>query len=101
MDDRLGMNEPISRRDFVNGVLLAGAGIVLSGHARATISPADDWNGYGGIGDYRMSNGNTFDVMNVAHAMRDGAFERSSVIDTGETYDLVAVGGGLSGLAAA
>lgn len=33
--------------------------------------------------------------------MRDGAFERSVAIDTGEMYDLVSVGGGLSGLAAA
>src|SRR5436853_7642788 len=35
--------------------------------------------------------------------MRDGAFERrlATAIDTGEIYDLVAVGGGISGLAAA
>ena len=41
--------------------------------------------------------------MTAAHAMRDGAFERriASAIDTGEMYDLVAVGGGISGLAAA
>lgn len=100
-EDRLGMSEPISRRDFVNGALLAGAGVLLSGHVPATISPADAFNGYGGIGDYRGSNGNTYDVMTAAHAMRDGAFERSAVIDTREMYDLVSVGGGLSGLAAA
>src|SRR6476469_5792177 len=41
--------------------------------------------------------------MTTAHAMRDGKFERSiaRAIDTGEMYDLVSVGGGLSGLAAA
>jgi len=105
-DDRLGMNEPISRRDFLNGTLVAGAGLLWRGQAPATIpmmSPADDWNGYGGIGDYRRSNGNTYEVMTTAHAMRDGAFERSvgSAVDTGQMYDLVAVGGGLSGLAAA
>jgi spermidine dehydrogenase len=102
-DDRLGMNEPISRRDFVNGAVLAGAGLLFRGHAPATISPADDWNGYGGVGDYRLSNGNTYDVIAAAHSMRDGAFERSigRAIDTGEMYDLVSVGGGLSGLAAA
>ena len=101
-DDRLGMNEPISRRDFVNGTLLAGAGMLLSGHApAASIAPADAWNGYGGVGDYRRSNGNTYDVMTTAHAMRDGAFDRRSAVDTGEMYDLVCVGGGLSGLAAA
>ena len=100
-DDRLGMSEPISRRDFVNGALLAGAGVLVNGQLPATISPADAWNGYSGIGDYRGSNGNTYDVMTAAHAIRDGAFERSVAIDTGEMYDLVAVGGGLSGLAAA
>ena len=101
-DDRLGMNEPISRRDFVNGALVAGAGMLLSGRASAMgTSPADAWNGYGGVGDYRASNGNTYDVMTAAHAMRDGAYEKAPATDTGETYDLVAVGGGLSGLAAA
>ncbi len=101
-DDRLGMNESISRRDFVNGALVAGAGMLLNGRASAMgTSPADAWNGYGGVGDYRASNGNTYEVMTAAHAMRDGAFEKTAAADTGETYDLVSVGGGLSGLAAA
>ena len=101
-DHRLGMNEPISRRDFVTGTLVAAAGMLLNGRASAMgTSPADAWNGYGGVGDYRASNGNTYDVMTAAHAMRDGAFEKAAVTDTGETYDLVSVGGGLSGLAAA
>jgi spermidine dehydrogenase len=104
-DDRLGMNEPISRRDFVNGTLVAGAGLFLHGQLPNARPPGDAWNGYGGVGDYRGSNGNTWEVMSAAHAMRDGgaAFERSieNAIDTGETYDLVCVGGGLSGLAAA
>jgi len=101
--NRLGMNEPISRRDFVNGVVVAGAGLFLHGEVPATISPADAFNGYGGIGDYRCSNGNTWEVMTTAHAMRDGNFEHSiaRAVDTGEMYDLVAVGGGISGLAAA
>ncbi|HEY7566807.1 MAG TPA: FAD/NAD(P)-binding protein [Gemmatimonadaceae bacterium] len=100
-DDRLGMNAPISRRDFVNGAILASAGVLLNGQIPAAPSQADAWNGYSGIGDYRGANGNTYDVMTTAHAMRDGAFERSVAIDTGEMYDLVCVGGGISGLAAA
>ena len=100
-DDRLGMNEPISRRDFVNGAVVAGASLFFRGQTSASVSPGDAFNGYGGIGDYRGSNGNTYDVMTAAHALRDGAFERSTPTDTGEMYDLVAVGGGLSGLAAA
>jgi spermidine dehydrogenase len=96
------MTEPISRRDFLNGAFLAGAGLLLHGKA-PTISPADAFNGYGGIGDYAHSNGNTWEVLSAGHAMRDGTFEKriANATDTGEIYDLVAVGGGISGLAAA
>src|SRR3954469_23425720 len=101
-DKRLGLNDPITRRDFVNGAMVAGAALLMN-RPLSGVEIADDWTGYGGVGDYRHANGNTLGVMNVAHAMRDGGFERrmGSVVDTGETYDLVAVGGGLSGLAAA
>ncbi|MFL5479166.1 MAG: NAD(P)-binding protein, partial [Gemmatimonadaceae bacterium] len=102
--DRLGMNEPISRRDFVNGTLLAGAGLLLGNRLPAdAISDAGAFNGYGGVGDYRASNGNTWDVLSAGHAMRDGLFEKrvASAADTGEIFDMVAVGGGISGLAAA
>ena len=51
-----GLREPISRRDFLDGILLTGAGLLLPGKA-ATTSPADAFNGYGGVGDYRHSNG--------------------------------------------
>ena len=102
-DDRLGMNEAISRRDFVNGTLIAGAGLALHGRLPNDVQPFDGWTGYGGVGDYRHSNGNTRAVMDAAHAMRDGQFERSiaRAADAGEVYDLVCVGGGISGLAAA
>src|SRR6059058_5078527 len=80
--------------DFLNGALLASAGLLLHGNA-PPISPADAFDGYGGIGDYRHSNGNIWDVLRAGHAIRDGAFERrlATAIDTGEIYDLVAVGG--------
>jgi spermidine dehydrogenase len=97
-----GLREPISRRDFLDGILLTGAGLLVPGRA-ATTAPADAFNGYGGVGDYRHSNGNTWDVLSAGHALRDGSFEQrvAGAIDTGEMYDLVAVGGGISGLAAA
>jgi spermidine dehydrogenase len=99
---RIGLDAPISRRDFLNGVLLTGAGLLLHNKA-PVISPADAFNGYGGIGDYAHSNGNTWEVLSAGHAMRDGAFETriANATDTGEIYDLVAVGGGISGLATA
>jgi len=103
--DSLGMDAPISRRDFLNGTLIASAGMVLGPHVPMplTVSPADAWDGFGGIGDYARAHGNTYAMMTAGHRMRDGEFERAiaSATDTGEMYDLVAVGGGISGLAAA
>src|SRR5438046_10495165 len=102
-DHRRRLSEPTSRRDFLNGALRAGAGLLLHGKAPTiSPSPADGFNGYGGIGDYRHSNGNTWDVLSAGHGMRDGAFEQriANASDTGEMYDLVTVGGGSSGLAA-
>ena len=77
--ERLGMHEPISRRDFVNGTLAAGVGLWLGGRAPGlgATEANDAWTGYGGVGDYARSNGNTWDVMSTAHAMRDGKFERA------------------------
>jgi spermidine dehydrogenase len=84
--DRLGMNEQISRRDFINGTLAASAGLWLGGRAPSGfVTPwmADEWTGYGGVGEYARSNGNTYEVMSVAHMMRDGKFERSVARATG------------------
>src|SRR5205823_8923898 len=99
---RLGMDERVSRRDFLNGALLVGTGLLLDRQA-TTISPADAFNGYGGVGDYAHANGNTWEVLSAGHALRDGVFEQrvGNATYIGEIYDLVAVGGGISGLAAA
>ena len=79
--------------------LLAGAG-ELRGAPPA--NSAEEWNGYGGVGDYRFSNGNTWEVLTAGHKMRDGAFARAGEpIDTGETFDCIVIGGGISGIAAA
>jgi spermidine dehydrogenase len=116
-----GMNRDITRRDFLNGAL-AGSGAVLLTSApplqllarAAATNPSessstesssenDDWTGPGGVGDYANSNGNTAAVLEAGHQIRDGQFENlpASVIDTGEVYDCVIVGGGISGLAGA
>jgi hypothetical protein len=110
----LGMDRSITRRDFLNASLLASGGALLNHIAPADMLRAkaarkaenvadDDWTGYGGVGDYSRSNGNTYAILDAGHQIRDGAFETlpANVIDTGETYDCVIVGGGISGLAAA
>ena len=60
----------------------------------------DNWTGYGGIGDYAQSNGNTYEVMTSGHQIRDNVFANPppAAVDTGEVLDFVVVGGGLSGL---
>ncbi|HEX3848716.1 MAG TPA: NAD(P)-binding protein [Steroidobacteraceae bacterium] len=64
---------------------------------------ADTFTGYGGVGDYARSNGNTWPVVQAAHALRDGRYGAAALdgaADAGR-YDLVIVGGGIAGLAAA
>src|SRR5581483_12008208 len=107
----LGMEHDITRRDFLNSTLLASGGALLASisparllarNAQTNNSVSDDWTGYGGVGDYANSNGNTTAVFEAGHRIRDGEFETvpTNFVDTGETYDCVVVGGGISGLAA-
>jgi spermidine dehydrogenase len=100
-DAGLGMGQRICRRDFLNAAALATGGAFLS--PLELLAARDDWTGYGGVGDYRFSNGNTKDVMDAAHSIRDRRFQTlpRDAVDTGEVFDLVVVGGGLTGLAAA
>jgi spermidine dehydrogenase len=100
----LGLGTAMTRRDFV-GATLIGSGALLLGArppSRAQGLSAD-FNGYAGIGDYARSNGNIASVVNAAHGIRDGLYEAkidaAAAVD--ETYDLIVVGGGFSGIIAA
>jgi len=109
----LGMDAEITRRDFVNAVA-AGTGAGLLGaaapglrhalHAQARIQDGyHPWTGPGGVGDYARANGNTWEVVNAGHGIRDQLYgERiASAPATGEIYDCVIVGGGFTGTMAA
>src|SRR5262245_64561317 len=100
MSDRLGMHEPISRRDFLNGTLLAGAGLVLGPRLPGSlqISPADAWNGYGGVGDCARAPGHMCDDTVTPHRPPDDEFERALAgpTDPAEMYHRVAAGGALT-----
>jgi spermidine dehydrogenase len=105
-DEALGMNRRIDRRDFLNGVAVAiGAiGTGLAGRAAPAAGAIwpQDAPGYDPpiLTGLRGSHPGSFEN---AHRLRDGDFwsgERAPV-DTGEAYDLVIVGGGISGLSAA
>jgi spermidine dehydrogenase len=109
-DRALGMERSVTRRDFLNGALLGSGALLLNSASpvrllarTAAMRSEDDWTGYGGVGDYANSNGNTAAVLEAGHQIRDGLFENlpGDVIDTGESYDCVIVGGGISGLAGA
>ena len=103
-ENALGMNTEITRRDFLGSTLLASGAVLLNGLAPAELLASDDdWTGYGGVGEYSRSNGNTFEVLQAGHKMRDRAYNPlpADVVETGEIYDCVIVGGGISGLAAA
>ena len=96
------LDSQITRRDFI-GTTMIGAGAMLL----AQSCPADQrlgqgWTGYGGVGDYRSSNGNTADVVQSAHRLRDHNYDDKlvNVVDTGEQYDVVIVGAGFTGLGA-
>jgi spermidine dehydrogenase len=105
-DRTLGMNVRMCRRDFLNSTLLASGSVLLKSLTPLQLmgqQAPPSWGGYTGVGDYAGANGNTEDVMLAAHAVRDGVFDSTpgSVIDTGEVFDVVVVGGGISGLASA
>ncbi len=101
-DRNLGMSRQITRRDFVNGVRAATVGAtLLSKWAAAQEFAPEQSPGYyppaltGMRGDHPGS-------FEVAHQLRDTRqVDLSAVSHTNETYDVVIVGGGISGLGAA
>jgi spermidine dehydrogenase len=97
------LDNSITRRDFLGSTLLAsGAALVLGATPQDLLAQADQFTGYGGVGEYSSSNGNTLPVLRDGHTIRDRRYDPlpNDIIDTGETYDCVIVGGGISGLAA-
>jgi spermidine dehydrogenase len=105
-DRRLGMDRRITRRDFLNGVAIGAAGLVaspwLAGLDAAAAQFAQDTAGYypPALTGMRGSHDGSYEM---SHALRDARFWRTAgqPIQTRERYDLVVVGGGISGLAAA
>ncbi len=99
----LGMDRSIDRRDFLHGVSLVGIGALANiKDAKATVSASgfpQDKPGYypPTLTGMRGSHPGSFEN---AHAMRDGVVQTAPHNIT-ETYDLVIVGAGISGLSAA
>jgi spermidine dehydrogenase len=106
-DRELGMLQKITRRDFLNGVSIAVGTSLLAanplwveafGVPQSPFAPEKDPSYYPpALTGMRGSHDGSWET---AHALRDGKEWPESIAD-GESYDLVIVGAGISGLAAA
>jgi len=110
-DEELGMTREITRRDFLNGVAIGAGATLLGGslNAERLLAAAifdetapEKQPGYYPPAKMGMR-GNHDGTFTYAHRLRDGesADAMGDAADTGELYDLVVVGGGISGLGAA
>ncbi|MFC5822352.1 NAD(P)-binding protein [Nonomuraea insulae] len=90
----LGMDLPITRRDFFDGIAV---GCVIAGGTPGKAEAAADPPAAFTV------RGDTGEALSVPHALRDGRFweHAGPEVPTGESYDLVVVGGGRSGVSAA
>jgi len=115
-DRELGMGCPVSRRDFLNGAAIGIGGMLASQPALAALAPAEFAAPENNPAEFAPAKaedyyppaltgmrGNHDGTFTYAHRLRDGeAWDADGPAQaTGESYDLVVVGGGISGLAAA
>ncbi|HEV2698651.1 MAG TPA: NAD(P)-binding protein, partial [Terriglobales bacterium] len=101
----LGMHRSITRRDFLNGIAMTSGLSILPPHLLAALQhdldPEKSPSYYPpALTGLRGSHVGSFEA---AHSVRDGDFwqKAGTPTDTGESFDLIVVGGGISGLAAA
>jgi spermidine dehydrogenase len=104
----LGMGCPISRRDFLDGVAVGVGGALVSESLLAAAAMGGEETAPEKTAGYYPPaltgmRGNHDGSFTFAHRLRDGGkWDAIGPAEkTGETYDLVVVGGGISGLAAA
>ena len=105
-DRELGMGRTITRRDFLNGVSIAVGASMVAGSPWVDAfgvadSPFAQENKEGYYPPAKTGMRGSHDgSWEVAHDLRDGKQWPEAVADN-EEYDLIVVGGGISGLAAA
>ena len=105
-DRELGTHCAITRRDFLNGVAVGAGGLLAADPLLATLATEETASDK--AGDYYPPaltgmRGNHDGTFTYAHQLRDGRRWDSlgAAAKSEERYDLVVVGGGISGLAAA
>lgn len=103
-DRRLGMGRAITRRDFVSG-LAVGTGALAAGMPGFAMAGTAGMAAQADASLYPPARtgmrGSHDGAFEAAHSLRDGTLKLEDAQDSGETYDLVIVGAGLSGLSAA
>ncbi len=105
-DQKLGLERTITRRDFLNGVSIAVGASLVAGSPwvdafGVASSPFAQENGRDYYPPAKTGMRGSHDgSWEVAHDLRDGKHWPEAVADN-EEYDLIVVGGGISGLAAA
>jgi spermidine dehydrogenase len=108
-DHELGMDRAITRRDFLNGVAIGIGSLALGSsltgctrHGASNSGAAQDGASYSPPSENGMRGDNTGSY-EAAHGLRDGTFWQTAgrATHTDSTYDLIVVGAGISGLAAA
>ncbi|HEY1422617.1 MAG TPA: NAD(P)-binding protein, partial [Candidatus Acidoferrum sp.] len=104
-DHELGMNRAIPRRDFLNGAAMTIGAALLPQSPIAGSAKLDEPQNHAGYNPpistgLRGSHPGSFEI---AHSLRDGTFWKTAPTPEAltEKYDLIIVGGGISGLAAA
>jgi spermidine dehydrogenase len=104
-DRELGMDRVIPRRDFLNGAAMTiGAALLpeIDSAGRTNSDEPQNRTGYNPptLLGLRGSHSGSFEI---AHSLRDGTFWKNAAAPerVSEKYDLIIVGGGISGLAAA
>jgi spermidine dehydrogenase len=114
--DLIGMGRKITRRDFLNGVSVGVGGAVVSAAGVSKVFDAETLLAAAALDEISAQNapgyyppakmgmrGNHDGSFTFAHLMRDGQSwnDLGKAAATGESYDLIVVGGGISGLASA
>jgi spermidine dehydrogenase len=103
-DRELGMDRAVPRRDFLNGAaMVVGSALIPS--SLSASHGSDERQNHAGYNPpvstgLRGSHAGSFEI---AHSLRDGTFWKNAPAPRAlaEKYDLIVVGGGISGLAAA
>jgi spermidine dehydrogenase len=104
-DRELGIDRAIPRRDFLNGAAMVIGSAFLPARLHANETKSDELQNHAGYNPpvttgLRGSHPGSFEI---AHSLRDGTFWKDAAAPEPltEKYDLIIVGGGISGLAAA